>query len=131
MIHSNSPVVGEAVANLKTFSEKLNTAVADLNRIISTNGPGVEAAIQNLRDSSTSIKQVTADLQAGKGLVGGLLKDENMKMDAAAAISNANAMAASFGTLASNINQRGFWSMLWKPKHTDKNQDGSGAAASP
>ncbi len=131
LVHSNGPAVDQAVANLKTFSEKLNSTVADLDRIIATNGPGVDAAIQNLRDSSASIKQVAADLQAGKGLVGGLLKDESMKMEAAAAISNANATIVSFGTLASNINQRGFWSMLWKPKHTDKKLDNSGAAASP
>jgi hypothetical protein len=75
-----------------------------------------------LRDTSAVFKQVASDLEAGKGLAGGLLKDEEFKAQTALLLSNANAVAAAFGTFGSNLNQRGIWSMLWKPKHTENNE---------
>ncbi len=79
--------------------------------------------IQNLHDSSASIKQMTADLQAGNGLAGALLKDEEMKANLAALLRNANQMAAAFSTFGSNLNQRGIWSMLWKPKTPERRKE--------
>jgi phospholipid/cholesterol/gamma-HCH transport system substrate-binding protein len=118
LIRSNTPAVSQAVTNLRSFSEKLNLMAADLDLLVATNRPVVTEAIQNLRDTSASFKQVAADLEAGKGLAGGVLKDEEMKAKAASLISNANAVAAAFATFGTNLNQRGIWSMLWKPKHT-------------
>jgi phospholipid/cholesterol/gamma-HCH transport system substrate-binding protein len=120
LIQSNTPAVNATVTNLRSFSEKLNLMAADLDRLVATNRPAVNEAIKNLRDTSASFKQVAADLEAGKGLAGGLLKDEEMKAEAASLISNANAMAAAFATFGTNLNQRGIWSMLWKPKHAEK-----------
>jgi uncharacterized phage infection (PIP) family protein YhgE len=122
LIVSNTPSVNTAVANLRSFSERLNLMAGDLDRLVTSNRPAVNEAIQNLRDTSASVKQVAADLEAGKGLAGGLLKDEEMKAQSAALISNANAMAAAFSEFGSNLNQRGIWSMLWKPKHTEKGE---------
>jgi hypothetical protein len=93
-----------------------------LDRLVATNGPVVDETIRNLRDTSAAFKQVASDLEAGKGLAGGLLKDEEMKAETASLISNANAVAAAFSTFGSNLNQRGIWRMLWKPKQTKKNE---------
>jgi phospholipid/cholesterol/gamma-HCH transport system substrate-binding protein len=122
LILSNTPAVDAAVNNFRTFSEKLNLVAADLDRLVVTNRPAISEAVQNLRDTSASFKQVAADLEAGKGLAGGLLKDEEIKANAASLISNANAVAAAFATFGTNLNQRGIWSMLWKPKHTAKSE---------
>jgi len=122
LIHANTPVVDQTVTNLRSFSEKLNVIAADLDLLIATNQPGVRETIQNLHDTSISIKQVAADLEAGKGVVGGLLKDDEMKAQTAALISNANAMSAAFTAFGSNLNQRGIWSMLWKPKNTERSE---------
>jgi uncharacterized phage infection (PIP) family protein YhgE len=110
------------VTNLLAFSEKLNLVAADLDALVATNRPGVNETVQNLRDTSASFKQVAADLQAGKGLAGGLLKDQAMKAEAASLISNANALSASLSVFGSNLNQKGIWRMLWKPKHTERNE---------
>ncbi len=123
LIVSNTPAVDAAVTNLLRFSEKLIVVADDLDRLVVTNRPGVEATIQNLRDTSASFKHVAADLEAGKGLAGGLLHDESMKAETATLISNANAVAASFATFGSNLNQRGIWRMLWKPKQTEKSKE--------
>jgi phospholipid/cholesterol/gamma-HCH transport system substrate-binding protein len=122
LIQSNSATVNEAAANLRSFSERLNRMAGDLGNWVDTNRPVADEAIRNLRDTSASFKQVAADLEAGKGLAGELLKDEQMKAQAAMLVSNANAMAASFSAFGSNLNQRGIWSMLWKPKHTERSE---------
>jgi len=122
LIHSNTPAVDQAVTNLLDFSEKARLVAADLDLLVTTNRPGLDATVQNLRDTSASFKQVAADLQAGKGVVGGLLKDDEMKASTASLISNANAMAASFAVFGSNLDQKGIWKMLWKPKQTEKSE---------
>ena len=120
LIHSNTPVVGAAVSNFYNFSAKLNLVADDLDSLVVTNKAAVSEAVRNLRDTSASVKHVAADLEAGKGLVGGLLKDEEMKAQTASMISNANAVAAELNIFSSNLNQRGIWHMLWKPKNTEK-----------
>jgi phospholipid/cholesterol/gamma-HCH transport system substrate-binding protein len=122
LIHANTPAVDAAVTNLLTLTEKLNLTANDLDHLLATNRPGLNETVQNLRDTTAYFKQVAADLQAGKGLAGGLLKDEEMKAEAATLISNVSAMSSAFGAFGSNLNQRGIWSMLWKPKHTDKKE---------
>jgi phospholipid/cholesterol/gamma-HCH transport system substrate-binding protein len=122
LITSNTPAMTTAVSNLLTFSEKLNRVTADLDGLIATNRPAVNETVQNLHDTSASIRQVAADLQAGKGLAGGLLKDQTMKTETMDLISNASAMSAAFTTFGSNLNQRGIWKMMWQPKHTERSE---------
>jgi phospholipid/cholesterol/gamma-HCH transport system substrate-binding protein len=121
LIDSNAPVVAATVTNLRSFSERLNLIAGDLDHLVVTDRPAVDETIRNLRDTSAVFKQVATDLEAGKGLAGGLLKDEAMKAETASLISNASATAASFSTFGSNLNQRGLWHMMWKPKNTEKN----------
>jgi len=122
LIDSNAPAVNTAVTNLRSFSERLNLVADDLDRLVATNRPAVDETIRNLRDTSAVFKQVATDLEAGKGLAGGLLKDQELKAETASLISNANAMVAAFSIFGSNVNQRGIWSMMWKPKHNEKNE---------
>jgi len=120
LIHSNTPAVDQAVTNLLDFSEKARRVAADLDLLVKTNRPVVDATLQNLRDTSDSFKQFAAELQSGKGVVGGLLHDEKMKASTQELISNANAVAASFAIFGSNLDQKGIWRMLWKPKQPEK-----------
>jgi phospholipid/cholesterol/gamma-HCH transport system substrate-binding protein len=119
LLSTNTPPVTAAISSLDTFSKKLNTMADRLDQVITNNSGEVGEAVKNFRDASASFKQVAADLQAGKGLAGGLLKDEQMKVQVAALLSNANDMASNFSTFGSNLNQRGVWSMLWKPKNRE------------
>jgi phospholipid/cholesterol/gamma-HCH transport system substrate-binding protein len=128
LLHSNTPAVNSAVTNLLGFSERLKQAAGNLDVLVSSNGPAVDETIRNLRETSVSIKQVAADLEAGKGVIGGLLKDDEMKAQTAMLISNASAMSAAFGTFGSNLNQNGIWRMLWKPKHTERSEKSPSSA---
>jgi phospholipid/cholesterol/gamma-HCH transport system substrate-binding protein len=119
LVQSNTPKVNAAATNLLTFSEKLNGIADDLDGLVVTNRAKVDQMIGNLRDTSASVKELAAGLQAGKGLAGSLFKDEEMKAKLAALLSNANATATAFATFGSNLNQRGIWSMVWKPKKNE------------
>jgi hypothetical protein len=120
-VRSNRVPLSAAVTNARALSAKLNIVAENLDQVILTNRGNFSETMQNLRDSTTSLKQLTADLEAGKGLAGGLLKDEEMKAELTALLSNANATAAALSTFGSNLNQRGIWRMLWKPKPSERN----------
>jgi methyl-accepting chemotaxis protein len=120
LVHSNTAPVAEAVTNFRTFSEKLNTTADDLDQIIITNRGGVAETVKNLRDTSASIKQIVTNLEAGQGLAGGILTDPAMKAQLDVLLSNADATASAFAAFGSNLNQRGVWRMLWKPKPAER-----------
>jgi len=120
LVDTNSPTIRIAITNFAGFSEKLKTVADELDQVIVTNQSGLTETIKNLRDSSASFKLLSADLEAGKGVVGSLLKDEQLKVQMASLVTNANAMAETFAAFGSNLNQRGLWSILWKPKHPEK-----------
>lgn len=116
VISTNSPAINGAVKNLREVSDKLNKMADDLHVIINTNSTDLATAIDNFRDTSASLKQTAQELQQGKGVVGSLLKDERMKVQVQDLIQNLNSMSANFAIFGSNLNQRGLWSMLRKPK---------------
>jgi hypothetical protein len=73
--------------------------------------------------TSEQFKQMALDLAAGKGPAGSLLKNEKINAQLAAIVSNANALTAEFSIFGSNLNQRGIWAMLWKPKPREKEKE--------
>jgi phospholipid/cholesterol/gamma-HCH transport system substrate-binding protein len=120
LIQSNSPVITSVVTNLLAVSEKVNLIADQLDAVVTTNSPDIHESVKNLRDTTKSFKQIASNLEAGQGLAGSLLKDQEMQAEAAALVSNANAVAAEFSTFGSNLNQKGVWRMLWKPKHDER-----------
>jgi phospholipid/cholesterol/gamma-HCH transport system substrate-binding protein len=123
LIHSNSVPIADAATNIRAFSQKLNLIADDFDQVILSNRPGVAETVRNLRDTTASLKQLAANLQAGQGLAGGLLKDEEMKAQLSSLLSNASAMAAAFSAFGSNLNQRGLWHMLWRPKPGERSPE--------
>ncbi len=120
LVQSNTPAITAMVTNLEAVSEKFNIMADQLDQIIVTNRGDINDAVKNLRDTTASFKQLAAGLQAGDGLAGSLLKDETMKAQAAALISNANSVAEQFADFGSNLNKNGIWRSLWKPKSPEK-----------
>lgn len=120
-LNSNTVSLSSAVTNAQTFTLKLNVIADHLDQIIVTNRGNLADTLQNLRDTTASLKQLTSNLQSGQGLAGGLLKDEEMKTELSALLSNATATAAAFSAFGSNLNQHGLWHMLWKPKDGESN----------
>lgn len=116
LIQTNSPAVSTVLTNLVQLSSRLDKLGSDLDQIINTNGVEITVAVKNFQSASRDIKELTAEIQAGKGLVGGLLKDDSMRNEFSALLTNANAAAANFSALGSNATHQGLWRLLWKPK---------------
>jgi phospholipid/cholesterol/gamma-HCH transport system substrate-binding protein len=116
LIVSNSPAISASVSNLFDFS-------TDLKSMLATNQNDIASAVQNLKKASATMNELLADVKATNGPVGVLLRDEHMKTQMGLLVTNANAMAEQLSTFGSNLNSRGVWSMLWKPKPPKKSEE--------
>ena len=108
LVTNNAPVVALSLSNLLAFSSKLENVAMDVEQTIATNRMELNESMKNLRDATTSLKQMTAEMQSGKGLVGGLLKDEELRARISITVSN-------LSILSSNLNRFG---LLYKPKQS-------------
>jgi len=109
IVTNNAPAFTLALSNLHAFSRTLDKVAMEVDEAIITNRVELNESMKNLRDATASLKQMTAEIQSGKGLVGGLLKDEELRAQLSMTASN-------LSVFTSNLNSRGLWSILWKPK---------------
>ncbi|MBI5774977.1 MAG: MCE family protein [Verrucomicrobia bacterium] len=123
LIVKNTPVVNETMTNLSGFSGRLNTVADELRDVIASSRGEISTAVKNLEHSTAILTNLLGDLQAGKGLAGGLLKDEKMKTDVLHLVGNYTTLASNLSQLSSNLNlsadrlnTNGLWRFLWKPK---------------
>lgn len=109
LIRSNTAPVGLAATNLTLFSGQLTNLAADLQQLVSANRADWTAAVKNIESSSRMMKSLLTELQAGKGLAGSLLKNEEWSVGFSQLLSNMTA-------LSSNLNSHG---LLWRPRKAD------------
>ena len=109
LVETNSPSLALSSSNLVVFSEQLNRFAAGLNDLVATNSSDVHTVVKNLESSSESLKSLLSDVQAGKGLAGDLLKDEQI----AASVSQ---ITSNLSITTSNLNRLGLWGILWSHK---------------
>ena len=108
-VESNSFPVSMTTSNLALFSHQLNDLAANLQQVLNTNKTGWAASLKNIESSSELMKNLLSEVQAGKGLAGSLLKNEQLSAEVSQVFSN-------FSLLSSNLNRHG---LLWKPKKTE------------
>ena len=120
LIATNAPTVQSALSNIETFSVKLDKTTADLQSTLANNRTNITAVVENLATATESIKGITQsanrilmEIESGQGLAGGLLKNEEMRLQFQAVLTNLNGTAIHFSNLASNLNARG---IFYKPK---------------
>ncbi len=106
VISNAGPVLTLSLTNLQEFSSKLNKVAMDVEETIVTNRAELNESMKNLRDATASMKNMMAELEAGKGIAGGLLKDEQTRAQFSSTISN-------LSILSSNLARFG---ILHKPK---------------
>ena len=109
VIQSNTTPVSATVTNLARFSGQLNELAADLRQLLTTNRMDFDAAVKNIESSTEIFKSLLSDLQAGRGLAGSLLKNEELSAGVSQLVSNLTAVS-------SNLNRYG---LLWKPRRTE------------
>lgn len=117
LVATNAPALSVSASNLVLFSQHLNQFAGDARGLLSANSEGVTRTVKNIESSSESLKAVMSDLQAGKGLAGSLLNDE----ETAARMAQ---IAYNLSITTSNLNRLGLWKLLWeqKPRKTNSPQ---------
>jgi phospholipid/cholesterol/gamma-HCH transport system substrate-binding protein len=106
VVTNNTPAFTLALSNFYVFSRDLEKVAMKVDEAIVTNRVELNESMKNLRDATASLKDMTAEMQSGKGLIGGLLKDEELRGQLSLTISN-------LSVLSSNLNRYG---LLYKPK---------------
>lgn len=109
LVQSNSQPASLSISNLAIFSRQLNELGDDFRELLSTNRAQVTAAVKSIESAGELMKGLLGDLQAGKGLAGSLLKDEQLEAGFSQLVSNLT-------VLSSNLNRHG---LLWKPRKNE------------
>jgi len=110
---TNAAPVSIALSNMVEFSVELNKLADELTLTVSTNQGELTAAVHNFKVGSETIRSILNEVNAGKGLIGGLVKDEQMKFEMFQLVNN-------FTLLSSNMNRYG---LLYKPKKPKASED--------
>ena len=114
LIATNGPQASLAVSNMVVFSQQLTNLANSADVILATNGADISAFVKNIESSTEVLKKMMDDLQAGKGLAGTLLQNEQLA-------TNVQAIANNLSITTSNLNQRGLWGILWAHKPAEAN----------
>jgi ABC-type transporter Mla subunit MlaD len=109
LLETNRPGVTVAVSNLVFFSEQLNQSASALRVLVDTNSPDIQVAVKNLESSSATLKNLLEGVQAGKGLAGKLLENEEIAANVSQIVNNVS-------ITTSNLNRLGLWGILWQHK---------------
>jgi len=137
---------GNAVTNLRVFTEQALNTVGDINNLITTNGAQVGVAVSNLVLFSTQLNRLgdsAADLLAtnGANLTAATKNVQELTVTAqqlAADVqagkglagtllqnpqvaTNVQVLAENLSIFSSNLNRLGLWHILWKQKLPDTN----------
>lgn len=109
LVTNNADGVSDAVADLRGFSREMKLLAADLRAVVATNSDGVGRVVKNVETASAAARDLLVDLQGGDGLLGGLLRDDGLKQDAGALISNLTVTSSNLVVLSSNLSRYGIF----------------------
>lgn len=109
LLSANMLPVTLAVSNLTQFSSQLTPLATNVNVWIDANQERISTILQNVESASALLTNLLRGLDTGQGVAGRLLRDE-------ALAANLSAVAQNLAVTTSNLNQRGLWGIMWKPK---------------
>jgi phospholipid/cholesterol/gamma-HCH transport system substrate-binding protein len=113
LIDTNAPGINASVTNARAVTLKLNDFVNELHGTLATNRASLTASVKNIENATAKLDSAMADIDAGKGLAGALIKNEQLATDMSLIMSNLQ-------VLSSNINNKGLWGVVRKPKVAKK-----------
>lgn len=79
VVSTNTAPLMTSFTNLARFSEDFQGLAGDLRATVAENRTNISATIENLETSSRAVSDLAKDLEAGKGLAGSLLRDEQLQ----------------------------------------------------
>lgn len=106
ILTNNAPALTLSISNLMAFTDRMQRLAGELDETVAANRAGLNASMNNLQDATMSLKRIGDDIEGGKGTVGGLLRDDQMRLQVGVVVSN-------LSVLSSNLNRFG---LLYKPK---------------
>ena len=109
LVGTNTAQINTAVSNAMVFSADLTRLADSAQNVLDTNSVNIAIATKNIDDATATFKQLAADLQAGKGLAGTVLQNQELA-------TNMQAIAANLSVTTSNLNRAGLWGILWSHK---------------
>jgi hypothetical protein len=119
----------DASSNVTAFTVSLRRSGTNIEELVEANGPKVSSTLKNLETASGTVTNMLLGLQAdinnGKGLVGSLFKDEELKDRAGQVSLNLVNLSSNLDVASGNLNRHGLWWMLWKPKTPKTNHPAS------
>lgn len=126
LVEGNRPSITATVSNLLFFSDQINRSAGAVHDLLATNSPEIEAAVKNIQSSSATLKDLLEGVQAGKGVAGKLLENEEVAANMVQIVNNLN-------ITTSNLNRLGLWGILWqhKPPRTNAPAQSTGRLTAP
>ena len=109
LIDTNSAGITMSVTNAQAFTVQLNELAMELRQTIATNRTSLTASMKNIESATAKLDSVMTDVSGGKGLAGALIKNDQLATDMSLIVSNLQ-------VLSSNINNKGLWGVIRKPK---------------
>ena len=106
LIDTNGPGISISISNMVVFSEELERLTGEMNQTVITNRTELTKAVKSLQTTAFALQGLVNDVESGKGLIGSLFKDQQIK-------TNLSMLTGNFVTLSSNLNKYG---LLYKPK---------------
>src|SRR5262249_36615612 len=107
LIATNTPALSGAGTNLAVFSEELVQFAGGLKDALATNRPAIDQAVKNVESSTEMLKAAIEQVEAGKGLAGTLLKNEQVA-------TSLIEISQNLSITTSNLNRLGLWGILWQ-----------------
>jgi hypothetical protein len=115
-VRTNTANLSQSITNFAEFTEKLNRVTLELQDTVATNRIEFTSAIKNIERATDRADRILAEVEQGKGLAGGLLKNQEMANYTSLMLSN-------FMVFGSNVNQKGLWGVIRKPKLPKKEDE--------
>ena len=106
-VGTNATALAGAGTNLTLFSRQLIQFAGELNGVLATNTPSINQAVRNVESSTAMLKTSMEQVEAGKGLAGVLLKNEQIG-------ANLKEITENLSVTSSNLNRLGLWGILWQ-----------------
>jgi len=116
LVTDNREPIGMALTNLVVFSESLTRLADSANLLMDTNAPLINDSIRDIRESTESLRDLMRKTESGDNLAAALLGDEELAREV-------SLIASNLSLTTSNLNRRGLWGILWKPKQPKPTAD--------
>jgi phospholipid/cholesterol/gamma-HCH transport system substrate-binding protein len=108
-VHTNTPALSGSISNFSQFTEKLNNVTLELQETLNANRKQFTAVVKNMQTATEKANNILDDVDKGKGLAGSLVHNEELAKYSSLMLSN-------LMVLSSNINHKGLWGVIRKPK---------------